>query len=148
MTRASSTTPKTLDQKQFRRNRFGLDSLPRPIIGNYSSVFLIGLKEIFEMSFRRAFAVVIAALVFTVSFTDTLSAQAKPAQAQQQRKLSNDERRDYSEVSQFLDEVIAGKQPAPPTSRSVFITTSSKPTTAPICRTRSSSLAGPSAPTP
>jgi hypothetical protein len=65
------------------------------------------------MSFRRAFAVVIAALVFTVSFTDTLSAQAKPAQAQQQRKLSNDERRDYSEVSQFLDEVIAGKQPAP-----------------------------------
>ena len=33
------------------------------------------------MSFRRAFAVVIAALVFTVSFTDTLCAQAKPAQA-------------------------------------------------------------------
>jgi hypothetical protein len=65
------------------------------------------------MSFRRAFAVVGAALVLTFSFSSAVSAQAKPGQAQQQRKLSNDERREYTEVAQFLDEVIAGKQPAP-----------------------------------
>ncbi len=44
---------------------------------------------------------------------DTLDAQVKPGQAQAQRKLSNDERRDYMELATFLDGVIAGKQPAP-----------------------------------
>jgi hypothetical protein len=72
------------------------------------------LQEIFEMSFRRAFAVC-SALALTIAAPsaaqDTKDA-AKPAQPQQ-RKLTNDERREYIALNDLVDAVAAGKQPAP-----------------------------------
>jgi hypothetical protein len=74
--------------------------------------FWLDLQEIFEMSFRRvlsAGALVLAAAVSVPAF-----AQNKPApEQQQQRKLTNDERRDYVALTELVDAVIAGKQPAP-----------------------------------
>ena len=67
------------------------------------------------MSFRRAFAVA-GAFVLAVSAGSPSYAQDKgkpPAAAEQQRKLSNDERDDYRAVSALVDDVISGKQPAP-----------------------------------
>jgi hypothetical protein len=71
------------------------------------------------MSFRRVIAAA-GALVFAVSVSGPAFAQdkppAQPAQAaqtqEQQRKLSNDERRDYTALSDFVDAVAGGKQPA------------------------------------
>lgn len=64
------------------------------------------------MTFRRAFvfagAVVIAATMSTPAF-----AQDKPQAQEQQRKLSGDERREYIALSDTVDAVMAGKQPAP-----------------------------------
>jgi hypothetical protein len=68
----------------------------------------LDLQEIFEMKFRRAFG----ALAITASLTVPTLGQEKE-QPQQQRKLSNDERRDYTAVNELVDAVIAGKQPAP-----------------------------------
>ena len=66
------------------------------------------------MSFRRAFAVA-GALVLATSAGSPSYAQdkGKPPAAEQQRKLSNDERDDYRAVSALVDDVISGKQPAP-----------------------------------
>ena len=67
------------------------------------------------MSFRRAFAVA-GALVLAISAVSSTYAQDKgkpPAAAEQQRKLSNDERDDYRAVSTLVDDVMSGKQPAP-----------------------------------
>lgn len=66
------------------------------------------------MSFRRAFAVA-GALVLAVFTGSTSYAQdkGKPPAAEQQRKLSNDERDDYRAASALVDDVISGKQPAP-----------------------------------
>ena len=66
------------------------------------------------MSFRRAFAVA-GALVLAVSAGSPSYAQDKPQApaAEQQRKLSNDERNDYRAVSTLVDDVMSGKQPAP-----------------------------------
>lgn len=65
------------------------------------------------MSFRRVFAVA-GALAFAVSASVPAYAQdKKPAPEQQQRKLSNDERREYVALSDLVDAVTAGKQPAP-----------------------------------
>ena len=65
------------------------------------------------MTFRRAFAV-IGALALTVSATTSSYAQDKGQEkAQQQRKLSNDERREYIALNELVDAVAAGKQPAP-----------------------------------
>lgn len=64
------------------------------------------------MSFRRAFATV-GVLVFAASASTHVQAQEKPAPEQQQRKLTNDERREYIALSDLVDAVMAGKQPAP-----------------------------------
>ncbi len=66
------------------------------------------------MNFRRVSAVA-GALVFTASVSVPVFTQDKPpAQApDQQRKLSNDERRDYLALSETVDAVAAGKLPAP-----------------------------------
>ena len=68
------------------------------------------------MIFRRAFAVC-SALALTVAASsvaaqDSKDKQAKPAQ-QEQRKLTNEERREYIALNDLVDAVAAGKQPAP-----------------------------------
>lgn len=63
------------------------------------------------MIFRRVFAVA-GALVLAASASQSVLAQDKPAQ-EQQRKLSNDERREYIALNELVDAVMAGKQPAP-----------------------------------
>jgi hypothetical protein len=68
----------------------------------------LDLQEIFEMKFRRVFGVLAIAAFLTVP----TFGQDKE-QAQQQRKLSNDERREYMAVNELVDAVAAGKQPAP-----------------------------------
>jgi len=60
------------------------------------------------MKFRR----VIGALAIAASLTVPTFGQEKE-QPQQQRKLSNDERRDYTAVNELVDAVVAGKQAAP-----------------------------------
>jgi hypothetical protein len=60
------------------------------------------------MKFRRAFGTLAIAALFAVP----TFGQDKE-QAQQQRKLSNDERREYLAVNELVDAVAAGKQPAP-----------------------------------
>lgn len=65
------------------------------------------------MSFRRVFALA-GALLFAASASIPGYAQDKPpAQAQQQRKLSNDEKREYIALTELVDAVAAGKQAAP-----------------------------------
>ena len=65
------------------------------------------------MNFRRVFAIA-GALVLTASTSQLAYAQdKKPAPEQQQRKLSNDERREYIALTELVDAVTAGKQPAP-----------------------------------
>ena len=65
------------------------------------------------MSFRRVF-VHVCALVLAASVSLPAYAQDKPpAPEQQQRKLSNDEKRDYIALTELVDAVMAGKQPAP-----------------------------------
>ena len=65
------------------------------------------------MSFRRVFALA-GIFVLTASASVPAFAQdKKPAPEQQQRKLTNDERRDYLALSELVDAVMAGKQPAP-----------------------------------
>jgi len=65
------------------------------------------------MTFRRAFAAV-GALALVASLTPGAYAQNKAQeQAQAQRKLSNDERREYTALNDLVDAVMAGKQPAP-----------------------------------
>ena len=69
------------------------------------------------MTFRRVI-VVAAALGFAASVSVPVFAQDKPADKgqppqEQQRKLSNDERRDYVALSDTVDAVAGGKQPAP-----------------------------------
>jgi hypothetical protein len=66
------------------------------------------------MSFRRVLAVA-GALVLAASASIPAHAQdKKPApDQQQQRKLSNDERREYVALTELVDAVAAGKQPAP-----------------------------------
>ena len=65
------------------------------------------------MSFRRVSALA-GALVFAASVAVPAYAQdQKPAPEPQQRKLSNDEKRDYLALTELVDAVTAGKQPAP-----------------------------------
>jgi hypothetical protein len=64
------------------------------------------------MTFRRASAFVVA-VIFATSIPIPGFAQEKPAAQEQQRKLSNDEKRDYTALSDIVDAVVAGKQPAP-----------------------------------
>jgi hypothetical protein len=64
------------------------------------------------MIFRRVFAAA-GALVLAASIAVPSHAQEKPAPEQQQRKLSNDERREYVALNELVDAVMAGKQPAP-----------------------------------
>jgi hypothetical protein len=66
------------------------------------------------MSFRRVSALA-GALVLAASVGVPAYAQdKKPAPPEpQQRKLSNDEKRDYLALSELVDAVAAGKQPAP-----------------------------------
>ena len=66
------------------------------------------------MNFRRRAFAVFGALALTAFFTTGSYAQDKnQAQAQVTRKLSNDERREYTALSSLVDAVAAGKQPAP-----------------------------------
>jgi hypothetical protein len=66
------------------------------------------------MSFRRVFAatgaLVLAASVVVPSYAQD---QKPAAPEQQQRKLSNDERREYIALNELVDAVMSGKQPAP-----------------------------------
>jgi hypothetical protein len=72
------------------------------------------LQEIFEMSFRRALAVAGAVVLATSTSVPAYAQDKKPdAEQQQQRKLSNDERREYVALTELVDAVTAGKQPAP-----------------------------------
>jgi hypothetical protein len=64
------------------------------------------------MSFRRAFAL-INGLVLAGLVTVPAYAQNKGQEQQQQRKLSGDERREYMALTELVDGVVAGKQPAP-----------------------------------
>jgi hypothetical protein len=64
------------------------------------------------MNFRRASAVA-GALIFAALVSGPAFAQEKPAAQEQQRKLSNDEKRDYIALSDMVDAVVGGKQPAP-----------------------------------
>ena len=64
------------------------------------------------MSFRRVSAAA-GALVLAASVAFPTYAQDKPAPEPAQRKLSNDEKREYIALSDLVDAVMAGKQPAP-----------------------------------
>jgi hypothetical protein len=67
------------------------------------------------MSLRRVLALA-GVLVLAASASVPAFAQDKkpaPAPEQQQRKLTNDERREYLALSELVDAVMAGKQPAP-----------------------------------
>ena len=65
------------------------------------------------MSFRRVSAIA-GALVLAFSAVAPAQAQdKKPAPEQEQRKLSNDERKEYIALSDLVDVVAAGKQPPP-----------------------------------
>lgn len=68
------------------------------------------------MNCRRVFTV--AGAVLALVWSAPLHAQDKPQdkskpQAQEQRKLSNDEKKEYVALSDLVDAVSAGKQPAP-----------------------------------
>lgn len=66
------------------------------------------------MSFRRVLAAVALVLAATASVPAFAQDKPNPApEQQQQRKLTNDERRDYLALTELVDAVIAGKQPAP-----------------------------------
>ena len=65
------------------------------------------------MSFRRVFAVAGAMVLAASASVPAYAQDKKPAPEQQQRKLSNDERREYVALSDLVDAVSAGKQPAP-----------------------------------
>ena len=66
------------------------------------------------MSFRRVSAIA-GALVLALSAATTAGAQDKKPvpEQQQQRKLSNDERKEYIALSDLVDVVAAGKETAP-----------------------------------
>ena len=65
------------------------------------------------MTFCRVFAAA-GALALAASVSVPANAQDKqPAPEQQQRKLSNDERKEYVALNELVDAVMAGKQPAP-----------------------------------
>lgn len=66
------------------------------------------------MSLRRVLAIV-GALALTATVAAPVAGQEKGQEAgqPQQRKLSNDERREYVALSELVDAVVAGKQPAP-----------------------------------
>jgi len=66
------------------------------------------------MSFRRALAVAGAVVLAASASVPAYAQDKKPdAEQQQQRKLSNDERREYIALNELVDAVAAGKQPAP-----------------------------------
>jgi hypothetical protein len=60
----------------------------------------------------RRVSAVLAACVFALS-TVASHAQEKGKEPEQQRKLSGDERREYVALSELVDNVVSGKQPAP-----------------------------------
>ena len=65
------------------------------------------------MTFCRVFAAA-GALALAATVSVPANAQDKqPAPEQQQRKLSNDERKEYVALNELVDAVMAGKQPAP-----------------------------------
>src|SRR5688572_24558472 len=66
------------------------------------------------MSLRRVFALAGIVVLAASTSVPAFAQDKKPApEQQQQRKLSNDERRDYLALSELVDAVMAGKQPAP-----------------------------------
>ena len=67
------------------------------------------------MIFRRAFAVCSALALTVAAPSAAQDSKDKPASAaqQEQRKLTNDERREYIALNDLVDAVAAGKQPAP-----------------------------------
>ena len=65
------------------------------------------------MSVRRVFALAGALAIAASISLPTFAQDKKPAPDQQQRKLSNDEKREYIALSDLVDAIMAGKQPAP-----------------------------------
>jgi len=65
------------------------------------------------MSLRRVFALAGIFVLAASASIPTFAQDKKPAPEQQQRKLTNEERRDYLALSELVDAVMAGKQPAP-----------------------------------
>jgi hypothetical protein len=66
------------------------------------------------MSFRRSLAVAGAVVLAASASVPAYAQDKKPdAEQQQQRKLSNDERREYVALNELVDAVTGGKQPAP-----------------------------------
>jgi hypothetical protein len=64
------------------------------------------------MNFRRVSSIA-GALLLAAFVSSPATAQDKPAAQEQQRKLSNDEKREYIALSDLVDAVVGGKQPAP-----------------------------------
>jgi hypothetical protein len=65
------------------------------------------------MSFRRALVVAGAVVLAASTSVPAYAQDKKPDAEQQQRKLSNDERREYVALTELVDAVTAGKQPGP-----------------------------------
>src|SRR5262245_26092232 len=65
------------------------------------------------MSFRRTFTLINGLLLAGLMTAPAHAQQKGQEQQQQQRKLSGDERREYTALNELVDAVIAGKQPAP-----------------------------------
>jgi hypothetical protein len=66
------------------------------------------------MSFRRVLVIAGAVVVVASPAVPAYAQDKKPdAEQQQQRKLSNDERREYVALNELVDAVMADKQPAP-----------------------------------
>jgi hypothetical protein len=61
----------------------------------------------------RCLSGLVAACVFALSTAPSYAQDKGKEQAEQQRKLSGDEKREYVALSQLVDSVVAGKQPAP-----------------------------------
>ena len=65
------------------------------------------------MSLRRVSALAGVLVLAASASVPAFAQDKKPAPEQQQRKLTNDERREYLALSELVDAVMAGKQPAP-----------------------------------
>jgi len=65
------------------------------------------------MAFRRVFATIGSLALLSVPSAPAY-AQAKPQEKAQERKLSNEDKKDYVDLMAVVDGVASGKQPAPP----------------------------------
>jgi hypothetical protein len=114
MTSESSTIAYTLDQNGFDAQLFDLPS--SAVLSSTLEHFRIVGRNYrrFSMALRRAFAL-IGALVLAAGTPAVSHAQdnTRDQKAQEQRKLTKDEQKEYEELHKIVEAVVAGKQPAP-----------------------------------